>query len=153
MNMSARKYNCFVICFCYMLYLLAFAGVAPAQSLAGDSSFIIKGNPIITHKYTADPSALVYNNTVYLYTGHDEAVPQKEGYVMNEWLCFSSTDMIHWTEHAVPLHVKDFAWAKGDAWASQVIERDGRFYWYAAVEHTNIPGKAIGVAVADNPEG
>ncbi|MBC6491427.1 glycoside hydrolase family 43 protein [Flavihumibacter stibioxidans] len=118
-----------------------------------DTSFPIKGNPIITHKYTADPAAMVHQGTVYLYAGHDEAPPRKEGYVMNEWLCFSSTDMVNWKEHPVPLKAKDFSWAKGDAWASQVIERNGKFYWYVAVEHGSIPGKSIGVAVADRPEG
>lgn len=29
-------------------------------------------NPIIQTKYTADPAPLVYNDTVYLYSGHDE---------------------------------------------------------------------------------
>ncbi|QDA59682.1 glycoside hydrolase family 43 protein [Hymenobacter jejuensis] len=111
------------------------------------------GNPIIKNKYTADPAALVHNGTVYLYTGHDEAAPRQEGYVMHEWLCFSSKDMVNWTEQPVPLRVKDFAWAKDDAWASQVIERNGKFYWYAAVEHGTIHGKAIGVAVADSPTG
>ena len=111
------------------------------------------GNPIIKHKYTADPAALVYGYSVYLYTGHDEPPPRKEGYVMNEWLCFSSADMINWHEHAVPMKVSDFKWAKADAWASQVIKRNGKFYWYAAMEHGSIPGKAIGVGVADKPEG
>ncbi|CAM3734597.1 glycoside hydrolase family 43 protein [Mucilaginibacter galii] len=111
------------------------------------------GNPIITHKYTADPAALVYKDKVYLYTGHDEAPKNQARYVMNDWQVFSSPDMVTWTEHAVPLKVKDFAWAKGDAWAGQVIERNGKFYWYAAVEHGTIHGKAIGVAVADNPLG
>lgn len=118
-----------------------------------DTIIIAKGNPIITHKYTADPAALVHDGKVYLYTGHDEAPARKEGYEMNEWLCFSTTDMVNWTEHTTPLRVKDFAWAKGDAWASQVIERNGKFYWYAAVEHSNIKGKAIAVAVADKPTG
>ncbi len=111
------------------------------------------GNPIIRLKYTADPSAMVDKGTVYLYTGHDEAPARQERYVMHEWLCFSSTDMVNWTEHPVPLKVTDFAWAKDDAWASQVIARNGKYYWYAAVEHGTIPGKAIGVAVADNPLG
>jgi beta-xylosidase len=111
------------------------------------------GNPIIKNKYTADPAALVYKDKVYIYAGHDEAPPRQERYVMNEWLCFSSPDMVNWTEHPVPLSVKDFAWAKGDAWASQVVERNGKFYWYVAVEHGTINGKAIGVAVADNPLG
>ena len=53
-----------------------------------------------------------------------------------------------------PLNVKDFAWAKDDAWASQVIERNGKYYYYAAVEHDSTHrGKAIAVAVSDSPAG
>lgn len=111
------------------------------------------GNPVIRHKYTADPAAIAYNGTVYMYTGHDEPPDGVEDYVMKDWLCFSSNDMVHWQEHAVPLRTADFTWAKGDAYASQVIHRDGKFYWYVAVSHAVIPGKAIGVAVADNPIG
>jgi beta-xylosidase len=121
---------------------------ATAQNAA-----VIQGNPIITDKYTADPSAMVYKNTVYLYAGHDEAPAKQERYVMNEWLVYSSENMTDWKEHPSPLNPKDFTWAKGDAWASQVIERNGKFYWYVAVEHGSIKGKAIGVAVADNPLG
>ncbi len=113
----------------------------------------IPGNPVIRHKYTADPAALVKDGKVFLYVGHDEAPAGKEGYVMNEWLVFSSTDLVQWTEHPVPLRAKDFAWAKGDAWASQVVERAGKYYFYATVEHGTIGGKTIGVAVADKPEG
>ncbi len=111
------------------------------------------GNPIIRHKYTTDPTVLVHKDTVYLYTGHDEAPLGLDEYVMNEWLCFSSTDMVNWLEHPVPLRATDFSWASGDAYASKVVERDGLFYWYSAVSHATIPGKAIGVAVADNPIG
>ncbi len=127
---------------------LLLAGPALAQTTPAPA-----GNPIIKTKYTADPAAMVQGNTVYLYTGHDEAPAPRERYVMHEWLCFSSQDMVHWTEHPVPLKVSDFAWAKDDAWASQVIARNGKFYWYAAMEHGSIHGKAIGVAVADNPTG
>src|SRR6478735_10908690 len=113
-----------------------------------------QGNPIFTDVYTADPAALVVGDTVYLYTGHDEAKPPHEGYVMHEWLCFSSADMIHWTKRGSPLNVKDFTWAKDDAWASQVIERNGKYYFYAAVEHDSThPGKAIAVGVSGSPTG
>lgn len=111
------------------------------------------GNPIIKNKFTADPAAMVYNGTVYLYTGHDEAPEKRNGYEMHDWLCFSSTDMVNWTEHAVPLSVKDFSWAKDDAWASQVIYRNKKFYWYVAISHGTVHGKAIGVAVSDSPTG
>jgi len=132
------------------LGLLLAAGLVSAQAPALARS---GGNPIIRTKYTADPAALVQAGTVYLYTGHDVAPAPQERYEMHEWLCFSSKDMVNWTEHPVPLKVSDFAWAKDDAWASQVIARNGKFYWYAAVEHGTIPGKSIGVAVADNPTG
>jgi beta-xylosidase len=118
------------------------------------SAYSQTGNPVIRHKYTADPAAIVYKDTVYLYTGHDEAPPGVENYVMHDWLCFSSRDMVNWQEHKVPLRAKDFSWTTGDgAWASQVIERNGKFYWYVAVAHGSIPGRAIGVAVADHPAG
>lgn len=111
------------------------------------------GNPVIKDKFTADPAAFVYKDSVYLYTGHDEAPAGKEGYFMHDWLCYSSADMVNWKQRASPLNVKDFTWARDDAWASQVIERNGKFYWYVAIEHARIPGKAIGVAVSDNPAG
>jgi beta-xylosidase len=114
---------------------------------------VVAGNPIIKDKYTVDPAAFVYGDSVYLYTGHDEPPPHKEGYEMHEWLCYSSADMVNWIAHLVPLTVKNFAWAKADAWASQVIERNGKFYWYVAVEHGSIRGKAIGVGVSDKPAG
>jgi beta-xylosidase len=118
------------------------------------SSILVQAeNPVITNKYTADPAAMVYKDKVYLYTGHDVAPKEKNFYEMNEWLVFSSADMVTWTEHPVPLKVSDFTWAKSDAWASQVIERNGKFYWYVAIEHKTIRGKAIGVAVSDNPLG
>lgn len=110
-------------------------------------------NPIITDVFTADPAALVYHGTVYLYTGHDEAPPNQYRYVMSNWLCFSSTDMVHWEQHPSPLAVKDFAWASKDAWAGQVIDHAGKFYWYVPMTHGTVHGFSIGVGVSDSPTG
>lgn len=118
-----------------------------------DTTFVATGNPIIKYKYTADPAALVHNGKLYLYAGHDECPAGREHYLLNEWCVFSTSDLNTWTEHAVPLKANDFKWAKGEAWASQVIERDGKFYWYVTVEHGTIPGKSLGVAVSDSPLG
>ena len=85
------------------------------------------GNPIIKHKYTADPTAIVYQDKVYLFTGHDEAPPGTEKYIMNDWLCFSSADLVHWEEHPFPLKAKDFSWASGDAYASKVVQKNNLF--------------------------
>ena len=110
-------------------------------------------NPAIMEPLTADPAALVHNGTVYLYTGHDEAPERHHGYVMKKWLVFSSTDMVNWKEHPSPLSLADFPWAKENAWAGHVVEKGGKFYWYAPVSRGGKEGFAIGVAVADNPLG
>ncbi len=109
-------------------------------------------NPIITDKYTADPAALVHDGKVYLYAGHDEAKPNENHYVLNEWLIYSTDDMVNWKEEG-SFPASAFKWANGQAWASHVVERDGKFYWYVTVEHGTIPGKSIGVAVSDSPTG
>ncbi len=125
----------------------------PVVALLLAAPFLRADNPIITDVLTADPAAMVYNGTVYLYTGHDEAPEKHLGYVMNDWLCFSSTDMVHWTPHGSPLSLKDFTWAKSDAWAGQVIPRNGKFYWYVPMSHASIHGFSIGVGVSDSPTG
>lgn len=111
------------------------------------------GNPIVTDVYTADPAALVHEETVYLYTGHDEAEFEKPGYVMKEWLCFSSTDMVNWKSEGSPLSLDNFKWAEANAWAAHTIERDGMFYWYVSVWRGHGKGFAIGVAKSDSPTG
>ncbi|WP_117624639.1 glycoside hydrolase family 43 protein [Neotamlana nanhaiensis] len=124
-----------------------------AKQTNNKSTDLKLNNPIITDKYTADAAAMVHDNTVYLYAGHDQAPNDVNAYRMHEWLVYSSTDMVHWEEHPVPLKPTDFKWASGSAWASEVVEHNGKFYWYVTVEHGSIHGKAIGVAVSDNPTG
>ncbi len=113
----------------------------------------INHNPIISHIFTADPGALVSGDSVYIYTGHDEQIYGGNGYVMNDWHVFSSNDLEHWIDHGEVLKVSNFSWSSDDAWASQCVERDGKFYWYICAEHKSIPGKAIGVAVSESPTG
>lgn len=137
-----------------VLGMFLFFGKGYGQSSSQEEKIKLSfNNPIITDKYTADPAALVYKDSVYLYTGHDEASLDFHFYKMNEWLVFSSADMVNWEKHPVPLGTSDFEWAKGDAWAAEVIEKNGKFYWYVSVTHNTIPGKAIGVAVSDSPIG
>lgn len=126
---------------------------ATAFAQTHDTVFTADHNPFIRYKYIGDPAAMVYNNEVWLYGGHDVCPAPQAYYKIDEWCVFSSKDLKTWNEYPVPLHATDFKWAKGEAWASQVIERNGKFYWYVAVEHATIPGKAIGVAVSDSPAG
>lgn len=124
-----------------------------AVALAVAAAFAQAGNPIVTDIYTADPAALVDNGRVYLYVGRDEAPEGGKDYVMNEWRVYSSCDMQRWTDHGSPVRYSTFKWAGRDAWASDVVKRDGKFYFYSTVDHQTIPGKAIGVAVSDSPTG
>lgn len=126
-----------------MLLLLA------GSSLGYAHENIPPQRPIIQTKYTADPAPLVYNDTVFLYTSHDE--DDAMGFKMQDWLLYSSTDMVNWTEHGAVASLKDFAWVPYDngAWAVQCVERNGKFYLYCPM-----PGNVgIGVLVADSPYG
>ncbi len=111
--------------------------------------FESNGNPIIRDKHTADPAVLVEGDTLWLFAGHDAAGNQS-GYVMKDWLLYSTTDMKHWTEYPSPLRIDDFRWADSkQAYAGHVVKgKDGRYYWYVS---TNWCG--IGVAVADKVTG
>ncbi|MHA6718326.1 glycoside hydrolase family 43 protein [Sphingomonas sp. RS6] len=110
-------------------------------------------NPLFRDAFTADPAPLVVDDRLYLYVGHDEAKPG-EMFNMREWLVYSTSDMRQWTAHGPIMKVSDFKWAKQDAWASQVVRKNGKFWLYAAVEHdASHPGKAIAVAVSDSPTG
>lgn len=113
-------------------------------------------NPIIRDRFTADPAALVVGDTVYLYAGHD--VSNRETYVMPEWLLYSSTDMKTWKSHGVIMKPTDFSWSTGDAYASQVVEKNGKYWFFVTARDRGVEGgrrsaMAIGVAVSDKPTG
>lgn len=110
-------------------------------------------NPIIQTNFTADPAPLVHDGVVYLYTSHDE--DDANGFKMVNWMLYSSTDMVNWTDHGVVASLATFPWAvqSNDAWAPQVIERHGKFYLYAPISVAGWPKNVIAVAVADNPAG
>ena len=129
----------------------ALAAVAAAFALSTQAA----PNPLFGPLFTADPAALVDGGRVYLYVGRDEAPPEGKDYVMHEWRVYSSCDMVNWQDHGVPLKATTFAWAKGRAWASHVVKHpgNGRYYFFSTVEHATVPGFAVGVAVADKPEG
>ncbi|WP_281310094.1 glycoside hydrolase family 43 protein [Flavobacterium flavigenum] len=114
----------------------------------GTAQSNIKQQPIIQTKYTADPAPMVYKDTVFLYTSHDE--DDAKGFKMIDWQLYTSTDMVNWTDHGAVASLKDFSWVKHDngAWAIQCIERNGKFYLY-----TPMHGQGIGVLVSDSPYG
>lgn len=129
--------------------LLAFACLtAQAQS----------PKPLITHLYTADPSAHVFNGKVYLYPSHDiEAhVPQDdEGghFNMRDYHVFSM-DRIGGkvTDHGVALDLKDVPWAKRQLWAPDAAYKNGTYYLYFPAKDKDDVFR-IGVATSKSPAG
>jgi len=124
------------------IYLLILAQYIPLLSFAQ--------NPIIQTYYTADPAPMVYNGTVYLYTSHDEDSTVNNFFSMYDWRCYSSTDMVNWTDHGVVASLKNFKWydKTNGAWAPQCIERNGKFYLYVPIH-----GEGISVLVSNSPTG
>lgn len=124
-------------------HFLAAAALAAACVLPATAQV-----PIIQTVYTGDPAPMIHDGRLFLYAGHDEDTAPDNRFVMHEFLCFSTSDMVNWTHHGSVLRVKEtFKWSGGFANASHVIERNGKFYLYAEV------GGGVGVAVADSPTG
>jgi hypothetical protein len=124
------------------LMMLAITDFSGAQNT-------VQQRPIIQTKYTADPAPMVHNDTVFLYTSHDE--DDAMGFKMQDWLLYTSTDMVNWTEHRAVASLEDFDWVPYDngAWAVQCIERNGKFYLYCPMPG----GVGIGVLMAESPYG
>ena len=108
-------------------------------------------NPFVQSWFTSDPAPLVVGDRMYVYTGHDE--DGADFFWMQEWRVYSTDDMVNWTDHGSPLALESFSWADDRAWASQCIERDGKFFWYICAHSQLSGGMAIGVAVSDKPTG
>ena len=107
-----------------MKNILALAALTLASGAAAQ-------NPVVQTWFTTDPAPLVHNDTLYLYTGHDE--DKADFFWMQEWRVYSTTDMVNWTDHGSPLAIESFSWADDRAWAAQCIERNGKFYWYVCL--------------------
>ena len=94
------------------------------------SLIIIKcDNPMAQTIYTLDPSPMVYIDVLYVYTGHDE--DGASYFEMPDYQLYTTTDMQNWENHGTILSTSDFSRAEAlSAWASQCIEKNGKFYFY-----------------------
>ena len=117
----------------------------------GMATAAMSQNPFVQTWYTSDPAPMMHDGTMYVYTGHDEDAA--DFFWMQEWRVYSTRDMVNWQDHGSPLALESFSWADDRAWASQTIERDGKFYWYICAHSKLSNGMAIGVAVSDTPTG
>ena len=134
--------------------------LAGCKQASTEKTFNFESNPLVRDCYTADPAPMVSTDgRLYVYCGHDECFEDKPGYEgkygfnITEWLCYSTEDMKTWTDHGVIMKPTDFSWAIGEAWASQVMEYEGKYYFFVSTQCGDPNCKAIGVAVSDTPDG
>ena len=114
--------------------------------------------PLVTHIYTADPSAHYFNGNIYIYPSHDidagEAFDDLGSHFAMEDYHVISMDNIDSkaVDNGVALHVDDVPWAKQQMWAPDANEKDGKFYlFFPAKDYEGI--FRIGVAISDSPTG
>ncbi|MDC0177920.1 family 43 glycosylhydrolase [Polaribacter sp.] len=114
-----------------------------------------RSNPIVSHMYTADPSAHVWEDgRLYVYPSSDVAPPK--GYkTMDGYHVFSTVDMITWKDHGEILHSSQVPWGRkegGFMWAPDAAYKNGTYYYY--FPHRSGQGRdtwKIGVATSKNP--
>ena len=142
-----------------LLSMLGFLLVVQGTSVSAQ-------NPFIRYQFTADPSARVFNNKVYVFPSHDIQAPKGKG-LRKDWFCmedyhvFSSEDLTKWTDHGMIVSQYDAPWIDSTSysmWAPDCIERNGKYFFYFPANTNEVDangrkGFGIGVAVADKPEG
>ncbi|MBU3011345.1 family 43 glycosylhydrolase [Polaribacter vadi] len=112
-----------------------------------------RSNPIVSHMFTADASAHVWNDgRLYVYPSTDVA-PSKGYKTMDGYHVFSTDDMITWKDHGEILHSRDVDWgieSGGFMWAPDCVFKNGIYYYY--FPHKNKKGVwEIGVATSKKP--
>ena len=116
-------------------------------------------NPVIRDQFSADPTARVFNNKVYLYPSHDIMPPagqRQDWFCMEDYHVFSSENLTDWTDHGVIVTQNKVPWVRPDSysmWAPDCVERNGKYYFYFPSAPKDGRGFGIGVAIADSPEG
>lgn len=143
-------------CFPILVFLTYLFGLLSAEAQ----------NPIIRNQYSADPTARVFGNKIYLFPSHDIVAPtnknlRKDWFCMADYHVFSSENLTNWTDHGVILSQNTVKWTDSTSysmWAPDCVQRNGRYYFYFPANTKQIDangrkGFGIGVAVAEKPEG
>lgn len=104
-------------------------------------------NPIIPGRGVCDPHVHIFGERAYLFASHDSAIDSTT-YSMNDWMVWSSEDLVAWTLEQVILPEDFYMGASDQCWAVDAVEANGKYYLYFSNGNTE-----TGVAVAENPCG
>jgi hypothetical protein len=114
--------------------------------------------PLVTHIYTADPSAHVFDGKIYIYPSHDidAGTPENDmgdHFDMRDYHVLSMNSIPgEVTDHGVALDIKDIPWAGRQLWAPDAAFRNGKYYLYFPAKDKQDIFR-IGVAISDSPAG
>ncbi len=114
--------------------------------------------PLVTHIYTADPSAHVFNGRIYIYPSHDTATGIPEDDLGSHFNMMDyhilSMDSVGGkvTDHGVALDIKNIPWAGRQLWAPDAAFANNKYYLYFPVKDRKDVFH-IGVATSLKPEG
>lgn len=129
------------------LKYLSLIPVCMAAIMPGEAADNSWGNPIINDRYSADPSAHVFGDTLWVYPSHDK--DDARTFDMEDYHAYWTTDMKSWHDAGVIFNpLRQTTWAKSAAWAPDCVERGGKYYLYYPTDKRH-----IGVAVGDSPRG
>ena len=115
--------------------------------------------PLVLDQFTADPSAHVFDNKIYIYPSHDidAGIPFNDNgdhFGMRDYHVFSMNDPSDSNAKDLGkiLDINDVPWAKRQMWAPDIAKKDGKYYFYFPAKDKNDIFK-IGVAIGDSPSG
>ena len=114
--------------------------------------------PLVTHIYTADPSAHVFEGKLYIYPSHDlehDGPDNDNGdqYKMEDYrvLSMDAADA-PCADNGEALHMKDIPWVSGQMWAPDAAYKNGTYYlFFPARDQDGI--FRIGAARGQSPVG
>lgn len=144
-----------------VISLLVMTAMMTVASPASGALFKNPYNPIVTHMFTADPTARVFDGKLYIYPSSDTVCPEGKmhfhGYCMPGYNVFSTSDLTQWVDHGNVVNHNSVPWVKPNSygmWAPDAFENDGKYYFYfPGLPSHGKTFRDIGVAVADKPEG
>ncbi|KAL9623215.1 MAG: hypothetical protein Q9160_002530 [Pyrenula sp. 1 TL-2023] len=118
----------------------------------------MSAQPLVTHLYTADPSAHAFEGKIYVYPSHDRETDIEDNdngdqYDMVDYHVFS-LDTVGGpvTDHGVALKMEDVPWVSKQLWAPDAASKDGKYYLYFPARDKEGIFR-IGVAEGDKPGG
>lgn len=114
--------------------------------------------PLVTHIFTADPSAHVFEGKLYIYPSHDldhDGPDNDNGdqYKMEDYHILSMDDVdAPCVDNGEALHMKDVPWVSKQMWAPDAAYKNGTYYLYFPARDKDGIFR-IGVATSKNPAG